>query len=117
MKAAIAGGHDLFGAFLEAADMTRHGENPHVVSGVLGCFLFCTEAVEQAGYLPVISIADLNAFLQQGHTGRLQACRQALEGENILLLARYVGAMNACITPHRDRISFNGRLPTVAALA
>ena len=47
MKAAIAGGHDLFCAFLEAADMTRHGENPHVVSGVLGCFLFCTEAVEQ----------------------------------------------------------------------
>lgn len=113
MKAAILGRHNLIDALAELCQMVNTGYAPHAIEGGIGCLLFCVEAIDSNGLLPVIESREWHEFLHGGHAHRLSICIQALKAHDLNRLGQLTAVLTCCIGPHQSRISFKSWLPVL----
>lgn len=114
MKAAVVGGHSIFDAWLELVEFAQIEKIPNVITGAIGCVLFCTRAIEQGGLLPNVESDRYNQFLHSGYEARLKTCLETLECSNWGELGVLVGVMAFAISQHRYRICFKDNAPLLS---
>ena len=112
MRAAIVGGHNLVGSWVELLSELTSNSNVYVIIGGLTCLWGALGAVDRAGLVPQDPPGHLASFLAATHEDRLKQITMALLVGDRDASALHAMAMISVVEPNKNRISFCGDLPS-----